>query len=166
VQTTLYGKGLVAAPLGAGANVNGGGGYGTKGRGGGQAGYGKMSLIGSAGTSVLPLGHEALIEGGLDMSSIEDVILRNMAQVRYCYEQGLQVKPSLKGRVKVSFVIGARGRVRTAGVANTTLGSNQVESCIVSRLKTWKFPQPEGGFDVKVSYPFSLQRASNRVASN
>jgi hypothetical protein len=27
------------------------------------------------------------------------------------------------------------------------------------RLKTWKFPLPEGGVDVKVSYPFILRRA-------
>jgi hypothetical protein len=165
MQTTLYGKGLVAAPIGAGANERGGGGYGTKGRGGGQAGYGKMSLIGSAGTSTIPLGHEAMIEGGLDADSIADVINRNMGQIRYCYEQGLQGKPSLKGRVAISFTIDPRGRVSTAGVRNTTLNSSLVEGCMVARLKTWKFPTPAGGLDVKVSYPFMLQRAGTGIAS-
>ncbi len=37
VQTSLYAKGLTSAPLGAGHNVEGAGGYGTKGKGGGQA---------------------------------------------------------------------------------------------------------------------------------
>jgi TonB family protein len=158
VQTTLYGKGLVAAPLGAGSNMQGGGGYGTKGKGGGQAGYGKMSLVGSAGTSTIPLGREALVEGGLDRDLIADVINRHMGQFRFCYEQGLQSTPGLAGRVAVRFTIGANGRVKSAGIDNTTMNSSMVESCVVSRMRSLKFPLPEGGVDVKVSYPFMFRR--------
>jgi hypothetical protein len=159
VQTTLYGKGLVAAPIGAGSNMEGGGGYGTKGKGGGQAGYGKLSLIGSAGSSAIPLGKEALVEGGLDRDLIADVINRNMGQIRFCYEQALQGDPGLAGRVAVGFTIGSNGQVKVAGVENTTLNSKLVEDCILLRLKSWKFPMPSGGVDVKVSYPFVLRRA-------
>jgi TonB family protein len=158
VQTTLYGKGLVAAPLGAGANMKGGGGYGTKGKGGGQAGYGKLSLIGSAGTSTIPLGREALVEGGLDRDLIADVINRNMGQFRFCYEQGLQGEPSLAGRVAIRFTIGGNGTVRTAGVENSTLNSSMVEQCVVNRMRSLKFPLPQNGVDVKVSYPFMFRR--------
>ncbi len=158
VQTTLYGKGLVAAPLGAGSNMQGGGGYGTKGKGGGQAGYGKMSLIGSAGTSTIPLGREALVEGGLDRDLIADVINRHMGQFRFCYEQGLQGSPGLAGRVAVRFTIGSNGQVKSAGIDNTTMNSSMVESCVVNRMRSLKFPLPEGGVDVKVSYPFMFRR--------
>jgi hypothetical protein len=158
VQTTLYGKGLVAAPLGAGSNMQGGGGYGTKGKGGGQAGYGKMSLIGSAGTSTIPLGREALVEGGLDRDLIADVINRHMGQFRFCYEQGLQGAPGLAGRVAVRFTIGSNGTVKSAGIDNTTMNSSLVESCVVNRMRSLKFPLPEGGVDVKVSYPFMFRR--------
>ena len=159
IQKSLYGKGLVAAPLGAGSNMNGGGGYGTKGKGGGQAGYGSMSLVGSAGAASIPLGREALIEGGLDRDLISDVINRNMGQVRFCYEQGLQGNPGLAGRIAVAFTIGGNGQVKLANVENTTLNSQMVEECIVMRLKTWKFPLPQGGVDVKVSFPFVLRRS-------
>jgi hypothetical protein len=159
VQSTLFGRGLVSAPLGAGGNMKGGGGYGTKGKGGGQAGYGKLSLVGSAGTATIPLGREALVEGGLDRDLIAEVIQRNMGQVRFCYEQGLQGQPGLAGRVAVGFTISGNGMVRVAGVESTTLHSRMVEECIVRRLKTWKFPLPEGGVDVRVSFPFVLRRA-------
>lgn len=159
VQTTLYGKGLVAAPLGAGSNMEGGGGYGTKGKGGGQAGYGQLSLIGSAGTASVPLGREAIIEGGLDRDLIDGVIRRNMGQIRFCYEQGLQADPALGGRVAIGFTIGANGQVKAAGIESTSVGSKVVEDCILLRLRSWKFPLPEGGVDVKVSYPFVLRRA-------
>lgn len=158
MQTTLYGKGLVAAPLGAGSNMQGGGGYGTKGKGGGQAGYGKLSLVGSAGTSTIPLGREALVDGGLDRDLIADVINRHMGQFRFCYEQGLQGTPGLAGRVAVRFTIGSNGQVTTAGIDNTTMNSSMVESCVVNRMRSLKFPLPEGGVTVKVSYPFMFRR--------
>ncbi len=161
VQTSLYGKGLVGAPLGAGANLQGGGGYGTKGKGGGRAGFGTLSLVGSSGANPIPLGKEAIVGGGIDKDLIAAVINKNLGQIRFCYEQGLQGDPALTGRVAVDFTIGGSGAVKIAGVGNTTLNSKLVEDCILVRLKTWKFPLPEGGMDVKVSYPFVLRRSGN-----
>ena len=158
MQTNIYAKGLVAAPLGAGARADGGGGYGTKGRGGGQAGYGTMSLVGAAGTESIPLAAEATVDGGLDRDMIAEVIERNSGQVRFCYEQALQGDTTLAGRVTVDFVIGGNGTVRTASIKATTLNSKQVEDCVLMRLKSWKFPLPQGGVDVRVAYPFLLKR--------
>jgi len=159
VQTAIYAKGIVGAPLGAGGNIHGAGGYGTKGKGGGQAGYGNLSLVGSSGATPLPLGAEASIAKGLDRDQIAAVINRNLGQVRFCYEQGLQGEASLNGRVAIEFVIGGNGLVKSAGVESTTLNSKVVEDCLVLRLKSWKFPLPDGGVDVKVTYPFVLRRA-------
>lgn len=161
VQTSLYGKGVYKAPLGAGSNWQGAGGYGTKGKGGGQAGYGTMSMVGSSGTSTLPLSAEATVGGGLDRDAIAAVIRKNMGQIRFCYEQGLQGDAKLAGRVAVDFKIGANGRVKSAGIANTSLNSTMVENCIKMRLKTWKFPIPQGGKVVNVTYPFLLKRVGS-----
>lgn len=158
VQTSLYGKGITSAPLGPGANIAGGGGYGTKGKGGGQAGYGSLSLAGAAGGAPVPLGAEAEIAQGLDRSQIDEVIRRNLGQVRFCYEQALQGTPSLSGRVAMDFVIGGNGLVKAASVGSSSMANKGVEDCITMRLKTWKFPLPQGGVDVKVSYPFVLRR--------
>jgi hypothetical protein len=66
------------------------------------------------------------------------VINRNKGQIIYCYEQGLQGTPSLTGRVSVAFVIGASGRITTAKVAQTSLRSAQVESCMLAKMKNWQ----------------------------
>ena len=158
VQTSLYAKGITSAALGAGHNVNGGGGYGTKGKGGGQAGYGKMALTGSSGATPIPLGNEANVAQGLDRDQIAAVINRNLGQVTYCYEQGLKDTPGIRGRIAIAFVIGGTGSVKSASVDSTSLNAKSVEDCIVMRLKTWKFPVPEGGVDVQVKYPFKLER--------
>lgn len=158
-QTSLYAKGLTSAPLGAGGRVEGAGGYGTKGKGGGQAGYGKMTMVGSTGAAPIGLSQEASVESGLDRDAIAAVINKNLGQVRFCYEQGLQSDPNVNGRVAVDFTIGGNGVVKVASVANSSLNSKIVEDCILLRLKSWKFPLPQGGVDVKVSYPFVLRRA-------
>ena len=161
MQSSIYGKGLLSAPLGEGQRASGAGGYGTRGKGGGQAGYGTMSLVGSSGAYFQPVESEALVEGGLDRDAIAAVIQRHQGEIRYCYEQGLQQKPSLAGRVSVRFFIGGDGRITLANVNNSSLRSAQVENCITGRLKTWKFPEPKGGVTVRVTYPFVLRRVSD-----
>lgn len=161
MQTSLYGKGLVSAPLGEGQRADGAGGYGTKGKGGGQAGYGRISLVGSGGSFFQPVRSETLVEGGLDKNEIAAVIERHLGEIRYCYEQGLQQDPDMSGRVSMGFSIGADGYVKTANITNSSLRSKQVEGCITNRLKSWKFPKPRGGVIVKVNYPFVLKRVSD-----
>lgn len=159
VQTSLYGKGIVSAPLGVGGNLNGAGGYGTKGAGGGKAGYGKLSLVGSAGTSVVPVGTEVISGGGgLSNEDIFAVIRRNQGQIRFCYEQGLQSDPKLKGTVKTNFTINSNGQVSVISIAGTTLNSKMVEDCIALRIKSWKFPLPQGGQEVTIAVPFNLTK--------
>lgn len=158
VQTSLYAKGIVSAPLGVGGNLNGAGGYGTKGAGGGKAGYGKLSLVGSAGTSVVPVGTEVISGGGLSNEDIFAVIRRNSGQIRFCYEQGLQSDPKLKGTVSTSFTINANGQVAAISIAGTTLNSKLVEDCISLRIKSWKFPLPQGGKSISVQVPFNLTK--------
>lgn len=182
LSNSMYGKGLIAAPFGNGSPAPGYGGYGTRGRaGGGEAGvgYGRTSLVGSS-KGLGPKGNgpagsggggsgygwgdagddDFVVQGGLTMEQIEAVIMRNMGQIRYCYEQGLQVKPDLSGRVRVRFMIGQAGRVTTAGVASSSARSSKVESCIVNKLQAWAFPRPAGGVTVKVVYPFILRRVA------
>jgi len=156
----LVGPGLVAAGIGNNRGVLGYGGLGTKGQGGGQPGYGSRKMGGTSAGFFQPLSEESFIEGGLDRDQINAVIQRNRGEITYCYERGLQQDPSLAGRVEVKFVINPVGRVSTAQVANTSLSARQVENCIVSRLRNWKFPSPIGKVNVRVTYPFLLQRIS------
>lgn len=158
----MPGNGLIAGSAGQGARAQGAGGYGTKGSGGGKAGYGKISLVGGTSAVSLPMDDEATVEGGLDRDQIIAVINRNKGQIIYCYEKGLQAQPSIGGRVAVSFVIGPTGRITTAKVAESSLGSRLVENCMLGRMKTWQFPQPVGRVNVDVLYPFELMRVSQR----
>jgi outer membrane biosynthesis protein TonB len=54
----------------------------------------------------------------------------------------------------IQFVVGGKGTVQSALVKETTLGSPQLEQCVIARVKSWTFPIPHGGGVVTVSYPF------------
>jgi outer membrane biosynthesis protein TonB len=161
VKGMIPGTGLIAGSAGSGGRAESAGGYGTRGAGGGKAGYGKISLVGGTSGVDLP-SEEAMVEGGLDRDQIAAVINKNKGQIIYCYEQGLQGQPDLRGRVSVQFVIGGKGRITTASVAQSSLRSKQVENCMVAKMKTWQFPQPTGNVNVDVLYPFDLRRISSR----
>lgn len=158
----MPGNGLIAGSRGSGGRAESAGGYGTRGAGGGKAGYGKISLVGGTSGVTLPLEEEALVEGGLDRDQIAAVINRNKGQIIYCYEQGLQAQPELRGRVSVQFVIGPAGRITSASVAQSSLRSKAVETCMVSKMRNWQFPRPIGNVNVDVLYPFELRRVSSR----
>lgn len=168
-EQALYGKGLIAGQVGGGGGgfgsgwgngTRGEGSYGTKGKGGGHEGYGTSRLGSGAKSFSYPVSEEAMVEGGLDREAVILVVMKNLGQITYCYELGLQQKPQLRGRVLVDFTINGQGRVISQAISSSSLKSSQVESCMLSKIKTWKFPRPVGGVNVEVNYPFALQRVS------
>ena len=159
INRAIFGSGLIAGNPGPGSQAVGAGGYGTKGvGGGGRTGYGKLQMVGGSNGYFQPLETEAEISGGLDHDQIAEVIRRHMGEVVNCYEQALQKQPNLSGRMNTKFIIGGSGSVASAQVVHSSVKSAAVESCVISRLRSWKFPKPQGNVDVRVSYPFAFRR--------
>ena len=98
----------------------------------------------------------ASVRGSLDKEIIRRVIRRHIAEPKECYERQLARNPELSGRMVVKFTIAATGDVESSTLQDSTLGDPRVESCVVEAVRAWKFPEPEGGGIVIVSYPFSF----------
>ncbi|MCA9605842.1 MAG: TonB family protein [Myxococcales bacterium] len=96
------------------------------------------------------------VRGSLSREVIRRVIQRHINEVRFCYEQELNSRPDLEGRVMVSFIISPTGAVQSATVGNSTVNNARVESCITTAVRRWTFPAPDGGGVVGVNYPFVL----------
>lgn len=128
----------------------------TAGRGGGQSASGMGGLAagstGSAGVGLIE--EEGEITGGLDREVIAQYIKSKLGQILYCYERQLSANPDLFGKVAVKFTIAASGQVEQQLIGDTTLKNATVEGCILNRVAAWKFPQPQGGTRVLVTYPF------------
>ncbi len=150
---------------GLGQGTIGMGNFGTIGRGGGrgdgEGGYGRG--VGgfrgrSAGVPQVRSGG-AEVRGSLSKEVIRRVVHRHINEVKFCYEQQLNARPDLQGRVTTKFVISPTGSVQSAMVESSSLRNEAVESCIVSAVRRWTFPAPDGGGVVVVNYPFLLDAA-------
>ncbi|MFT3925957.1 MAG: AgmX/PglI C-terminal domain-containing protein [Myxococcales bacterium] len=98
------------------------------------------------------------VRGSLSKEAIRRVIHRNLAQVRFCYEQALNARPDLSGRVAINFMIAPSGVVQNSAAGQSTLGSAEVDRCVADAVRRWTFPAPDGGGYVSVSYPFVFER--------
>ena len=96
------------------------------------------------------------VNGFLSRDQIERVVRRHSRGFRYCYERELADDPELAGRISVNWTIGLDGRVESASVTENSIGSRNVESCIVREVRRMRFDQPDGGM-VVVTYPFTFR---------
>ncbi|MCB9758952.1 MAG: energy transducer TonB [Alphaproteobacteria bacterium] len=148
------GWGSRGSGLGGGGRVASGVGLGTHGRSTGD-GYGTPTGGDGKreGPDVLP-GGKSIVVGALDRAQIDAVMKRNLSRFRYCYQRELTRDPTLSGKITLSFAIAKDGHVSSANVKSSSLGSEPVESCMLSTVRTLTFPEPKGGGVVIVSYPF------------
>jgi hypothetical protein len=150
---------------GLGQGTIGMGNFGTIGRGGGrgdgEGGYGRGvgGFRGRSGGVPQVRSGGAEVHGSLSKEVIRRVVRRHINEVKFCYEQQLNARPDLQGRVTTRFVISPTGSVQSAMVADTTLRNEAVESCIAQAVRRWTFPAPDGGGVVVVNYPFLLDAA-------
>jgi len=147
---------------GTGEGTIGLGSLGTIGHGGGGgsgSGYGRGAggLGGRAARVPRIRQGTADVRGSLSKEVIRRVIRRHLNEVRFCYEQQLNQRPDLEGRVVVNFIISPSGAVQASSVRNSSLGNASAESGIASAVRRWNFPAPDGGGIVVVNYPFVLQ---------
>lgn len=95
--------------------------------------------------------------GSLSASAIRRVIRDGLGGVRRCYQHALYVSPDTSGRVTVRFIIGSSGRVTAGEIAENTTSSAAVACCTLRHVTTLRFPRPDGGGVVSVTYPFTLR---------
>lgn len=94
------------------------------------------------------------VVGGLSREQIRRTIRQHINEVRFCYEQGLQRRPDLEGRVAVSFVISPSGSVQSAS-STSTVNDDRIAGCVESAVRRWDFPSSPGM--TGVTYPFMMQ---------
>ncbi len=142
---------------GSGVSTVGISGVKTKGIGGGDSGYGlDASGSGKRSVTIEAGGGEEEFVGSIDKEAVRRVIQRGLNQIKTCYERALNRNPGLRGKVVLKWSIVERGRVRNAQVVGrrSTLKNQSVSRCMISRLRTWRFPEPPIGTYADITYPF------------
>jgi TonB family protein len=155
------GLGSRGSGAGGGGTGLGLGGLGTKGGGRGAGGYGSIDLGGRGKDTTRVIPGKTTVVGGLDKDVIMKVIKRHQNEIKFCYEQELQKDPKLGGKVAVAWTIDPSGGVSEANVSESSIGNANVESCILQRIRRWKFPEPTGGGIVNVTFPWIFKAAGD-----
>ncbi len=156
-------KGLRGAgPGGGGSGLStiGLSGVATRGRAGGQSGYGAAhgALKTKTDAEIGDGGEGKIVEGNYDRELVRQVVHAHRAQLRYCYEQELTRAPGLAGKISARWLIGSDGAVTQATVAESSMGNDAAELCVLARIRSWTFPKPKSG-DVMVVYPFMFKQS-------
>ncbi len=118
------------------------------------SGGGKVGLGGKREARIVSVTTEAPeVDGALDSGAIAKVVRQRKRMLQDCYERELKRDPGLSGKIEIEFTIDENGRVEDARVSSNRMGSDAVGDCIVSRIRRWRFPKPDGG-SVTVNFPF------------
>jgi len=97
---------------------------------------------------------EAEVESSAcDKDALGHFINARKGSIQSCYETQLKRNPTLKGKLVVRFTIGTKGNVTEVSIDSDTMGSDEVASCVMNRIKTWKVPcTPDS--ETAVAFPF------------
>lgn len=95
------------------------------------------------------------IIGGRSRASIMRVVQTNLISLRYAYNKRLREVPNLKGKIKIKFAVDEFGKVIFCDVVNSSMGDEQLEKILVSKIKHWVFDKIDKPGDVtEIIYPF------------
>jgi hypothetical protein len=95
----------------------------------------------------------------VDKDALARFIKLHLPSVKACYETQLKRSPTLRGKLVMRFTIGTNGRATDVLTDSNSMGSDEVEACIIRTIKSWLFPfKPDA--DTTVSFPFVFAPAN------
>ena len=143
--------------FGGGPGIGGGGGGGIGGVGSG-GGIARATVRVAAPSTVRA---DPITGNRRDVGELGLFVRSRESQLRYCYQEfGLKTNPSLAGTVTVAITLTASGDVTGVSIPSRTWsgpGASEAESCIRSKINSWRFPSSEAGGGT-YSFPFNFTR--------
>ena len=85
------------------------------------------------------------IHGTLRRDEVDPVLNRAAGRFAECYAAALEDHPYLVGDLALQFDVNRDGTVESVWTRSATLGSRDVEECILRHARSLRFPRPHGG---------------------
>lgn len=92
---------------------------------------------------------------GDERRAIAGTIRDNSGAVRECYEQRLQDRPTLQGKLVARFDIGPDGKVIGANAEG--IADRDLVLCVLTAVRSFEFEKPHSGGKLRVAYPFKFE---------
>ncbi|MCB0307898.1 MAG: AgmX/PglI C-terminal domain-containing protein [Bdellovibrionales bacterium] len=99
--------------------------------------------------------------GTLDSRAINEVATNRQGELNACYEEALNMNPSLKsgGKLVLQFDIGENGATQHIQITESNIRDPSLNACLVKSISSWTFPKPKGG-TVPVRLPLIFSSSS------
>lgn len=94
--------------------------------------------------------------------ALRSALSASASAARGCYERALRTDPTLEGRMTVAVRVASNGSVCSASIANSTLRSSQVNSCVTGLFTGKRFPAVTEGRCADVHVPLSFTPKHNK----
>ncbi|HEY4176704.1 MAG TPA: AgmX/PglI C-terminal domain-containing protein [Kofleriaceae bacterium] len=91
--------------------------------------------------------------GGIPVEILRRYFKRKSDELSGCFEKALLATPTLSGTVVTDFIVAPDGSVHGASAS----GAGDLATCVSSVVSSMKFPAPDGGQAVRVSYPLQFR---------
>ena len=91
------------------------------------------------------------------VTTIGDFVRSRNPQLQFCYEETRATNPTLAGSTTIGVLLGPDGTVTRADLLRRSWegrGAEQVESCVLAKVRNWKFPPADDGAATR-PYSFS-----------
>lgn len=95
------------------------------------------------------------------VTPIGDFVRTRSAQLNFCYQETRASNPALAGSVTIGVLLAPDGSVTRADVLRRSWegrGAADVETCALSKVRSWKFPPS----DVATTRPYSFSAVFTR----
>jgi TonB family protein len=93
--------------------------------------------------------------GGRSRNSIMAVVFQNLSALRYLYNNRLNSKPGLKGKITVKFAVDEFGNVLHCEIVESSIADSELEQKVVAKIRAWRFEKIDKPGDVtEIVYPF------------
>lgn len=101
--------------------------------------------------------------GVLETQDVEEVLQARFDEIRACYRRAGKAQKYADGKVLLRFVVGGDGSADDVWVVESSLGSYDVERCLVEVGRRIKFRAPSGGKATTFDYPVEF-RSTHQIA--
>ena len=108
--------------------------------------------------------HAKESEVKIDREAIRRVFRSGLIEFKKCYEAEYSKNKSLAGKVVLFLEITDEAAVKSAKIKSTTLKNENVENCLIEKVKTFVFPAASKGTVAEVLYPIVFQ--PNEIKTN
>ncbi len=94
---------------------------------------------------------------GQSSSALNSKVQGIAGSAQGCYNRALRTSAA-SGKIVVSVQVGANGSVCSASIANDTMGSSEISSCVLNRFRNVSLPPPANGC-VTLNVPINFKIA-------